>query len=190
MRKRPHVLRNCSWGLLLSLQLLLGATGVASAEATTTQIELTLPDAGKVGQQFMAKALLTHDGGSPVAGVKVVFAAAAEFANVKGEIELGGTSTDEQGVASFSYLPRSSGVQTITARFAGNGQYAAAESSSAISIDPGPQVHYEESGVRVPGVGVWLLAAALAVVWAAFLVVALLLGYVAGVLRGGLPYRG
>jgi len=139
----------------------------------------------------MATALLTDDEGSPVVGAKVVFAAAAEFANVKGEIELGEGSTDDQGVASLSYLPRSSGVQTITARFAGNSQYAAAESTSAISIDPGPQLHYEEAGVRVPGVGVWLLAAALAMVWVAFLIVALLLAYVAGILRPGLPpFRG
>lgn len=190
MRKRPHILRDCFFGLLLSILLLSVAPGVASAEATPTIIKLTLPEGGQVGQEFVAKALLTQAGGPPVAGVKVTFAATAEFANVKGEVELGEASTDEKGVASLYYLPRSSGVQTITARFAGNGQYAAAESSLTIYIDPGPQLYFEEAGVSVPGIGVWLLAAVLAVVWAAFLVVAVLLGYVAGILKVGLPFRG
>jgi len=170
---------------LLSLQL---ATGSAAA-AQATHVELSLPGEGKVGEESAVEALLAEVGGSPIEGVEVVFYTPAEFANVSGEIEIGQAVTDEQGIASVAYMPRSWGEQTIIVRFAGNSQYAPAEISATILVEPGPQLYNEEAGVKVPGIGVWILAAALGAVWSIFLIVALLLGRIAQIGEGRFPYQ-
>jgi hypothetical protein len=170
---------------LLSLQLATGS--VAAAQAT--HVELSLPGEGKVGEESAVDALLVDVGGSPIEGVEVVFYTPAEFANVSGEIEIGQAVTGEKGIASVAYMPRSWGEQTIIARFAGNSQYAPSETSATILIEPGPQLYAEEAGVSVPGIGVWVLAAALGAVWTIFFIVALLLGLIAQIGEGRFPYQ-
>ncbi len=164
--------------LLLALICLQVATGSALA-AQETQVELSLPGEGKVGEEAIVVAVLAEASGSPLQGVEVVFYTPAEFANVSGEIEIGQSVTDEQGVASLVYTPRSWGEQTVIVRFAGDSQYSAAESSAVTLIEPGPQLHQEEAGVDVPGIGVWLLVAVLGVVWTIYLVIAVLLELIA-----------
>lgn len=179
MRKRLRACKKWLCGLLLALLWLqVAAVGVA-AETQATHIELSLPQKGKAGEEVAVTVTLAQAGGSPIEGVEVVFSTKAKFANVSGEVELGRAVTDDQGMASWAYLPRSSGEQTIVARFLGNAQYGPTESWATISIEPGPQLYNEEAGVHVPGIGVWLLTAGLGIVWIIFLVVIVLLGFIA-----------
>lgn len=189
MRKRLSIRKKWSLGLLSGVLLLLAVAGTAAAEAQPAQIELVISEDWKVGQETTVQALLSQGDGTPIGGGKVAFGATAEFANVKGEIELGQAVTSDQGVAELAYLPRSSGAQTVIARFEGNDRYGPAESSQLVSIETGPQIYHEEAGVEVPGIGVWLVSAGLAVVWIAFLVVTALLGLIAGMKLPGLSYR-
>jgi hypothetical protein len=163
--------------------------GTAAAETQPAHVELVISEDWKVGQETTVQAMLSQGDGTPIGGGKVTFGATAEFANVKGEIELGQAVTNDQGVATLAYLPRSSGAQTVIARFQGDDRYGPAESSRPVSVETGPQLHHEEAGVSVPGIGVWLVSAGLAVVWIAFLFVTALLWLIAGMKLPGLPYR-
>jgi len=158
--------------LLASLYLAL-ATGSAAAEVGATHLKLLLDEGGKVGEELTVKALVSQGGASPVPGVEVVFYTTAEFSNVHGEIELGRAVTDDEGVASLTYVPRSQGEQTIIVR------YGAEEAKATILISPALQLYEEEAGVNVPGIGVWLLASTVGAAWGAFLIQVVLLGFIA-----------
>lgn len=162
---------------ILAVMYLLAA-GVASA-AQPAHLELLLPGEGKIGSDATVKAILTRDDSSPIEGMEVVFFTKAQFANVNGELEIGRSVTDNQGAASFIYSPRTMGEQSIIARFSGNDEYESIEISGKIIVQPGPQLQIEVSGINVPGVGVWIFALAVGVVWGIFFSIMVLLELIA-----------
>ncbi len=148
----------------------------ATAEGPT--ITLELPPELAVGKETTLLATLSRSGG-PLPGADVMFLATVAFAGTEGEVVLGRAVTDGQGVARLTYLPRSQGEIDIHARFLGDGQLGRAEVSRAVVVRPGPQLYQEAAGVRIPGIGLWLLVAVLACVWATYLTVMVILGMIA-----------
>ncbi|MBI2872928.1 MAG: Ig-like domain repeat protein [Chloroflexi bacterium] len=140
------------------------------------EVEFQLPQEMAVGQEVALQ--VTLHGSGPLAGAQVLFLSPAQFAGTEGEVELGRAVTDAQGVASLSYVPRRDGETTITARFAGNDQYGAAEVSRAVQVQPGPSTYQQTAGVRVPGINVWLLVGVMGAVWATYFTVMIILGLI------------
>ncbi len=92
----------------------------------------------------------------------------------KGEMVLGTALTDPSGVASITSEMRRSGDIEVIARFEGNDQYEAASASSSLVVEGSYQLYTPEVGVKIPGLGSWLLAAVIGGLWSLYFIVALL----------------
>ncbi|MBI2865868.1 MAG: hypothetical protein HYX99_00710, partial [Chloroflexi bacterium] len=150
--------------------LLLALPGPALALGpVNTDLELLFPPEPVVGQELALAARVRDPSGAGVPGVEVVFTTTATFLNAESELELGRAVTDERGITTFSYLPRSEGEITVSALFAGNDQYRKRAASGQMVVLPGLPQYHQEIGLRVPGVGVWLLVALMAGIWGTFL---------------------
>lgn len=180
-RRRMRIL-----GLAVALVLLLLPT-VTRAAAPEPTLTLQAPAQATLGEAVALKATLLAPDGSPITGVPVQFFSPTSFASVSGEMLLGEATTDETGVALFQYEPRRSESVQIIARFAGNGRYGLSEASTTMSVQGSAQLYQEEAGVRVPGLGVWLLAGIVGAVWSTYFVVLVLVSLIA---REGAPHRG
>ena len=92
----------------------------------------------------------------------------------RGEMVLGTARTGPSGVAFITTEVRRSGDIEVIARFEGDDQYEAASVTSSLVVEGSYQLYTPEVGVRIPGLGSWLLAAVIAGLWGLYFVVALL----------------
>ncbi|MBI2918712.1 MAG: Ig-like domain repeat protein [Chloroflexi bacterium] len=161
--------------IAIALLLLLGLSGTllavpALAEGpAATNLDLTASPEAAVGQQFTLQARVTDDAQAPVPGVQVVFTSALTFLNTDSEVEFGRATTNAQGIATLSYIPRTEGTVPVSATFAGSARYAGSNATSEVLFKDGPQQFHQEIGLKVPGVGVWMLVLLMAGVWGTFL---------------------
>lgn len=162
-----HALR-LAWPVVALLALASVGEARAAAQATLT---LHAPDQAVAGDPVSVEAELVEASGSPVPGATLVFWAPVSFLGTADSIELGRVVTDSHGRASFTYRPRGQGTLTLHAYFAGDEAHEMAAASVEITVLGVRQLYRESAGVRVPGVGVWMLAAVLTGVWALYLVV-------------------
>lgn len=178
---------------LVGIALLVGGTVLADGGGEDDQhpafsagatITLELPREMTVGKEATLLAALSGNG--PRAGAEVLFLATLTFAGTRGEVVLGRAVTDAQGIARFTFLPRTQGEVNIIARFVGDSQIGPVEVSRKITVQPSSALYRETAGVRVPGIGVWLLLAVLGAVWSTYLTVAVILGAIAS--RGRAPH--
>lgn len=149
--------------------LLLVVVPVWAAEPATVKVEAE-PEAA-LGGLVIVRVAVTDGQGGPVAGAIVVLLSPARFGATSGEMKLGQVTTDDLGQASFTYETRREGQQTIIARFPGNESYAPAEASVGLSVRGSTQLYRQEVGVKVPGIGVWMLVVLLGAFWSVYLVV-------------------
>lgn len=160
----------------LALVMLLGGAGTASAQAG--ELAVTMPQSSMVGEQASLAATLTDAAGQPVSGADILLYLNAKFGNVSGQVEVARAITNAQGVATFSYVPRSWGEQSLAAKFAGSTRVDAVETTVSLLVEPGPQMHRDEVGIVVPGVGPWVVALVFATIWGIYLIMVLLLGLI------------
>ncbi len=164
---------------VMLVSVALGAAVLAlagTASASHVKAELTVPDQATVGQPTEVQATLhSADGGSAVADVLVVFSIDASFGGVSGEVELGRGMTDENGVATLTYEPRSASEHEIRVQYLlpGEDEPEVATTTIFVDGDGATQLHRSTAGVNIPGLNVWLLIALVATVWAILLSVAL-----------------
>jgi hypothetical protein len=169
-----------AWAVAAALILVLVAVPVWAGEPTTMEVEAG-PDVA-LGDRVTVRVGVTDGQGGPVAGAIVVLLSPASFGATSGEMRLGQVTTDDLGWASFTYEARREGQQTLIARFPGNEGYAPAEASLDISVYGSTQLYQQEAGVRVPGIGVWLLVFLLSAFWCVYLVV---MGHITLIAREG-----
>lgn len=162
-------------GVLASL-LLLGGGGWA---AGPTQVELQVEPEVGLGERVTARVAVRDEAGKPVAGAGVVLLSPASFGPARGEMRLGQVKTNAQGQAIFTYQARREGQQTLVARFLGDSRYAPGEASAAFTVRGSAQLYEERAGVKLPGVGVWILIVLLMAFWSVFLVVMALITLIA-----------
>lgn len=166
------------WAILLSLLLLLRtATPVWAGDPVTLQLQA--PTQVDLGEKVPVIALLKDSKGNPVPGATIILWRPASFLSKAGTIELGRATTDAQGKVSFVYEARSEGPVQLNAYFAGNSRYDPAQSAVELTVAGAAQLYQETAGVRVPGLGVWLLVAVLGGVWATYFAVMVLLTLIA-----------
>lgn len=138
-----------------------------TAGASHVLVEIATPNEATVGDAVAVQASLrAADEGLPIADTPVVFYTEGSFAGVTGQVELGRAVTDEHGVATLNYLPRSAGEHQISVRYATPGTTEPEVATTSISVSGSAQLHRSTSGVQVPGLNAWLIIAIVTAVWA------------------------
>lgn len=175
---RIRVARLLSPTLLSLLLLMATASPVWAAEPVTLQLQA--PAQVSLGDKVAVTAVLQDGKGAPVPGATIVLWSSGSFLSVAGAVQLGQAVTDAQGRVTFTYEARTDGAVTLNAFFAGNSRYSPTQASAEIQVTGSAQLsRHPIEGVRVPGIGVWILAGILGGVWGTYLVVMVLLTLIA-----------
>ena len=177
----PWKMATGATALLLALVLFIGAASQTLAEtpAPSTVLQVTAVTEASVGEEVPLTASLFTADGKPMANATVRFYVRSSFAGVEGDMEIGQATTDSSGFATIPYRPGREGEVTIRAELAGDGQATAVETSTSLTISGSRQVYVESAGIQVPGLGVWILIAAMTGVWSILFTVALLIFLIA-----------
>jgi hypothetical protein len=162
--------------LLVSLVALTGLFATTgAAHATNVTVNISLVGEARVGEPVeVVLDLRSADQGVPIQGSTVTFLTDATFAGVEGNLELGKAITDENGIATLTYKPRFASAHDLRVEYLLPGESEPGVFSETIIVsDNGLQLHRSESGIRIPGLGAWLIITLVATVWAILLTVAL-----------------
>ncbi len=157
---------------------LLGVVTPAWAADPTT-VELKTEQEVALGDAITVWVAVRDSRGDPVNQAIVVLLTPASFGDTSGEMRLGQITTDALGQATFTYQARREGPQTFIARFIGDSNYVPAEASVALSVQGSVQLYEQQAGVKIPGLGVWLLVLLLGGFWSVYLVVMVLVTRIA-----------
>ncbi len=152
--------------VVLSALLLPGAALADTAQVA--KVELSAPAQADVGDKISIEARALDASGTGIPGVVLVFTQAVTFLNTEDSAELGRSLTNAQGKATFTFVPRTEGDESITVRPSGTASRA--KGTAIIKVATGPAQHESErTGVHVPGANMWLMAIVLSAVWGMFL---------------------
>lgn len=161
-----------------ALLLVVAATPVL-AEGPAT-LELQAPKEMSLGGEVRVAAVLRDGNGAPIPGATIILWTPADFLSVGGAIQLGKATTDAQGRVAFLYEARSEGTVTLSAYSLGDARYPSAQASVQVNTLGSEQLtRHPREGVRVPGIGVWILVAILGGVWSTYFTVMVLLTLIA-----------
>ena len=128
-------------------------------------VQVTGPEQAELGEPVDIVATVRRaSDGVPAAGAVVVFSSDAEFAGVEGSIERGRVTTNELGVADFRHAFTE--LRTHTVRVEILDDPTAEPESVSFPVVVGRQLHTSQAGIRIPGVGGWLVTLVIAGVWA------------------------
>ncbi len=137
-----------------------------------TSLVVTAPEATNLGDTVTAQAKLTDLSGEPIEGASVTFSTPVEWnEEIKGEMEIGSAVTDSSGIAVINYDARRSGEVSIAARFEGNDKYAGTEAEAMVMVTGDNQLYVPKVGIQVLGLGPWLIAMVLALVWGLYFLI-------------------
>jgi len=160
-------------------------TAAEDAPVVTTSLDLQAGSSADLGASVTLRARLTAADGTPVTDAVVVIVSEAAWGEVEGEVELGRDRTDRNGIATAAAAMRRTGAIEVVARFAGDDRRQAATSPPvSIRVTGDAQLYTPKVGVRIPGLGGWLIAVVVAAVWLLYLSVA---GRLALIARAGAP---
>jgi hypothetical protein len=123
--------------------------------------------------------------GSPVPDVEVRVLQEKSFMFVEGVVEVIGATTDEDGLAVMTYIPRRPGEQEILIEYLLPEAIEPVSTAVTLTVADGGQIVRPEAGVDIPGLGVWTIFAVVITVWALLLLVAVRV--IAMARAGGVP---
>ena len=168
------------WGLVPLLAVLLSLALVAPVQAADpVSVKVEVPKEASLGDNVSVAAELRDGKGGPVPGATIILWTPASFLSVGGAVRLGEVPTDAQGRAEFSFQARSTGALTINAYFPGNSLYEPGQGSAELAVAGTAQLYQQEAGVRVRGIGVWLLVGLIGIVWSVYFSVMILVTLIA-----------
>lgn len=146
-----------------------------TADASHTKVDVVAPSQLTVGDSVDIQAVLhAAHGGEAVAGATVTFYMDGSIGGVDGEVMLGQSVTDENGIAALNYQPRSAGEHQLRVEYLTPGASEPEETTWSHTVTGAPgQLYMSSAGVQIPGLNVWLLIAVVAAVWVVLLSVAL-----------------
>lgn len=155
--------------------------GAPAAAGAATTLELSSPADATLGKPLPVRAVLRAEPGGPVGGALVTFTMGAAWGEeIDGDVVVARARTAPDGVATAALPVRRTGRVRVGAAFAGSARYAPASAPpSVVAVGGTAQLYTPEVGVRIPGLGGWLIAAVIAAVWVLYLTVALRLGAIA-----------
>jgi hypothetical protein len=150
------------------------------------EAEVTISDEPRVGDPAEVSVLLRlAEDGSPVPDVEVRVLQEKSFMFVEGVVEVIGATTDEDGLAVMTYIPRRPGEQEILIEYLLPEAIEPVSTAVTLTVADGGQIVRPEAGVDIPGLGVWTIFAVVITVWALLLLVAVRV--IAMARAGGVP---
>jgi hypothetical protein len=153
--------------LLIGLAAIFTGAGLAWAQAPAA-LTITAPAQAKQGETVMISVLLADQSGTPLAGESVIVYEAVRFFGYSDKITLAEVTTDFQGKATLSYMPRQQGDGRLLAEYSGQDGLVVASAGTVIAVaagtlpptlvDPPPILPRSVNAVWVLGVlvAVWL----------------------------------
>jgi hypothetical protein len=167
---------------LLALVLVLAGFGLVVALAPPALagvsggpvIQLSFPPQAKLGQVVEVRAVLEGPSGKPIPSVMLTFSSPAAWAGgteYTGDMYLGTAETNASGVAVLAVRMARSGPITIVAHFDGVGSYAPAVGVGQVTVVGDAQLYTPTAGIKVPGLGPWVLALVIAALYMLYILV-------------------
>lgn len=139
-----------------------------------TELELRLPEEARLGDHVRLETVLMEHGehgDEALGGVPVTFEAPAVWGEeIQGPMVLGTATTDEDGTAWIEIEVRTSDEVEVTASFYGDEEHRPSAASGELMVEGTKQLYAPTVGLRVPWLNLWVLAAAIALVWGLYLV--------------------
>lgn len=160
---------------MVAITIAAAVPGVALADPgdDAPNVTITAPARASLGDTVTVQARVTAHDGKPLSGIAVTFASPVTWSeDIAGDMEVGSARTDASGLASISYEMRRAGDITIIARATDRDGKEVANARSSLSVSGETQLYLPQVGIKVWGLGSWLIALALGFVWALYFVVA------------------
>ncbi len=153
-------------GTSLVIALMVVFTGAAAADHL--EVETVSPEVVGAGDIVEVRVVVrSAETKERVAGATVIAEREATIAGFSGRVEVARGMTDELGVETLRWQERGGSVDTVTIGYAASGETEFETTQlPVITVREGPQVVRSTSGVRIPGLGAWVLIALLVGVWA------------------------
>jgi hypothetical protein len=153
--------------LLVAALVFAGLGTGTPAFADHLDLDATFPQNVAVGDVLEVSVVVrSAESGARIPGARVAAYREASIAGVPGRVELAAAVTDELGAATLHWQHRAGGEHTLLVTYAGPGDTAFESTTiTIITIGAEPQVVRAEAGVRIPGLGAWVLISVLVAVW-------------------------
>ncbi len=149
------------------------ATGSAAAQTASTVLQVSAPAAASVGDRLELRVSLRTALGEPVEGARVTLTERAGFMDTSTqEVAVASATTDADGEAVLRFMARREGTRSLTARYDGDDDLAAASVTLDLPVAAGVQTYIVESQPGIPGVNRFLLMSVLVIVWGTMFIVA------------------
>ena len=158
--------------------IVLTPSATARADDPVT-LEIDAPQEMTLGEVATIGVVIRDSSGAPLPRASLVLEGRGSFLSTDGAMRLGEGVTDAQGRVAFPYQARTEDPTELTVRFTGDGRHGPVDSSVNFETKGTAQLYTETAGVRVPGVGVWLLAGLLGGVWSTYFAVMVFLTLIA-----------
>lgn len=138
-----------------------------------SMLRLAAPVRAGLGDPVVLRATLTDTRGTPIDDVTIAFLSPMGWRVENRRMTvIGLASTDHAGVATLRTTLRTSGTISIVARFMGTARFRPARVMATVTVTGSRQLYSSSAGIRVPWLGIWLLAAVVGALWTSYLVVA------------------
>ena len=121
--------------------------------------------------------------GSPAAGALVRLLREVTFADVTGMVEVAAATTDEDGSAELTFVPRRDGNQELVIEYLMRDADEPLSTTATLTVADGEQIVGSESGLDAPWLGAGLLMALVAGIWLVLIILAI--GVIAIARAGG-----
>lgn len=136
--------------------------------ASHLEIEAIEPREASVGETVQIRVIVrAADSSERVPGATVVAFREATLAGYSGEVEVARAITDEAGLATLRWVVRGGPSETVLIAFSAPGEEnLESEPLSVLTVGSGPQLERSTAGVRIPGLGAWVVIGVLVGIWA------------------------
>lgn len=156
-------LRAISVAALVAAMLTIPAT----AGADHLDVDTEAPSVVAPGGVVEVRVVLRDSGtGLPVPGATVVATREATIVGVTGQVVLGSATTDELGRAAVRWQQRAEGGEAVVVAYGGSGDTVLeSQPFTVLTSGTARQIVRGTAGVRIPGLGAWVLLGVMALVW-------------------------
>jgi len=134
-------------------------------------LRFSAPARAELGAPIELQATLTDEQGNPIDDVTIAFLTRVSWGEISRKAVIATATTDHGGLATAEVEMRTSGSISIVARFVGNSRFRPARVAADVAVTGSRQLYSSTAGIRVPWLGIWLLAAVVGALWTSYLVV-------------------
>lgn len=149
------------------------APGVVRAEPGATELQVSAPVEGAIGDALELRVVLIASDGAAVPDAAVILYERTGFLGVSArEVAIASAVTADDGVAVIRFMARREGVRDLIVRFDGDPDYGASFATFELPVAPGPAIYSVEPPPGIPGVNRFFVVGILVVVWGTMFVIA------------------